>query len=219
MELNINYCRPSESDMNKLVDEWWDSLHAEFGASNDVPKEGKPSQDGNYVFLYGHYDLKGYASGRNEGHIVGDQKDRAIFAPILNGNYGSDQENAGSETRQFSEGGSAYGDPNIGTILSRYATSLYANIVRGDVVIDIPQVHWIAHENPRAHDLVGSTTREFKYGIWICIDGKQLQKGDIIKFGGKGGPNVALFYAGGKLNTNTAEWLAQFETHAVWYVD
>jgi hypothetical protein len=205
--------------MSTLVDEWWLGLHKEFGATKDVPKVGLPSSDKKYTFLYGHYDLKGTAKGKNEGHIVEGQINSTIFAPIINGNYGSDAENSGSETRQFGEGGTAYSDKSVGAIMSGYATELYANIVRGDVVKDIPLLHWLPHENPKIHELSGSGSTNFKYGVWICFDGSQLQKGDMIKFGGKGGPNVALYYSGSRVNTNIAEWLTQFETHAVWHVD
>lgn len=209
MDSNIEYCKPTEEDMNTLVEQWWAKLDDEIKDKNSIPTDGKISDDKNYVFLYGHYDKVGHPSGLHEGHVNGEHKDRMILAPLINGRYGVEKNSSDSAYAEFDE------DEKTGVLLSQYATDLYASIIRGNNIIDIPQVHWIAHELPKAHDISNSG---FYYGIWICINGQGIEPGDTLKFGGKGGPNVAKLYDNGKLNINKDEWLQRFETHAIWHM-
>jgi hypothetical protein len=190
---NIVYCSPTEDELNAIVKEWW----AKLDDNNGQPlKEGQLSGNKKYVYLYGHYDMLGYAAGAHEGVVREEHRDLTIFAPLLNGRYG---------TAEFMN--QEYGDAKTGVLLSQYATDLHASLLRGNVVIDIPQVHWISHELPRAHELKDG---EFYYGVWICIDGHSLKAGDTLLFGGKGGPHVA--------SKDKSDWLQRFETHATWHI-
>jgi len=221
MNSNIKYCRPSDEEMNRLVLEWWSGLDNHFNEVNKkIPEESIQSSDGNYAFLYGHYDKKGNPSGVHKGTVKAEHRNLSLFAPLINGRYGD-----GPGYRDDVAGE----DVKTGILLSQYVTDLYANILRknNDNVDTIPQVHWISHELPKSHSLVNSQVQEtpavpgFYYGIWICIDGQQLETNDTLKFGGKGGPHVAALPSSDPnqtLNPNVEEWLPRFETHAVWTI-
>lgn len=201
---SIGYCSPTEEEMNRIVKEWWEELDNEFEKSGRPPAKGVRSADMKYAYLYGHYDMIDGAAGAHKGEVR-DYRDLRLLAPLVNGRYGIGKRYKATP----------YGDETTGILLSQYATELYANILRGDRIINIPQVHWITHELPKAHEL--NQGDGFYYGVWICIDGKSLEQGDTLMFGGKGGPHVASLDKGASLDEKS-EWLQRFETHAIWRI-
>jgi hypothetical protein len=235
MSQNAKYCKPTEEKMTSLVKDWWHNLDVNFRMGNGkVPEESILSSiDQNYAYLYGHYDRKGNAAGSNSGCIKSEHRDLTILAPLINGRYGTGPyaQSTVESIRDGTEGIIARSEGvTTGIILSQYVTDTYAKISRGGKVAIIPQVHWISHEYPRSHDLVDSEfqlrssadiSNGFYYGIWFCLEGQQLEIGDVLEFGGKGGPHVAALPVSAKddtINPDIKKWLPRFETHATWTV-
>ncbi len=212
MSSNIINVSISEGDLNKLVKEWWKKLDLAFGPNKQIPKESIESDNTTHAFLYGHYDRTGFASGIHNGDIRTDHRDRLLLAPLVNGRYG---------TGDYEE--TAFGqDSGTGILMSQYLSNLYANILRDNrEVIDIPTVHWISHELPRNHLIGKSSEMGFHYGVWICIDAQSLQPGDILTFGGIGGPDVTKLKPEGSSQSsepNLKDGLVRFNTKAIWTV-
>ncbi len=223
MNSNISFYNPSEGEMHEIVKAWWGSLDAVKG---QVPKVGVPSGD-DYVFLYGHYEGNGpNAALAHEGQLGEQYIDRIVVCPIINGRYGIGEEYIGKEL----------GDVDTGVLLSQYTNGLYASLIRDNILFDIPQLDWVYHEKPKAHELESRGGKRvsvdgYYFGMWICIEKNQLKKNDTLKFGGKGGP-----FVGGPSSPNKNlpdetnqrifsnypslknEWLQRFETHAIWKI-
>jgi hypothetical protein len=195
MSSNIGYCYPTKDEMDGIVEDWWNELDKEFNRNRLPPTQAVPSKSKKHVYLYGFYDMVGPAAGTHVGKVGKDQLG-LLIAPLVNGRYG---------TLEYVKRG-PYGDKETGMLLSQYATELYASILRDGTINSIPQVNWIPHELVKGE--------VFYYGIWICVDGQSLREGDMLLFGGKGGPHVAKLDEGGK----KSEWLQRFETHATWSI-
>jgi hypothetical protein len=224
MNSGIKTNHPTGQDLDEVIKEWWETLDAAVGDFGNMPapKEGKPSIKGNYVFLYGHYEGTGPAASTHYGYLEKRYLDRTIVFPLVNGKYGKGESYIGKDISELAR---SFGDVNIGVLQSKYSDDLYANVKHDSELIDIPQIDWVSHELPKSHELESSVMNDgYYFGTWVFIEPGQLSEGDVITFGGKGGPSVGSPKLKDKslMNADFVTYrydaLERFITKAIWTI-